>query len=548
MEKFDRTVTTFGIRNRILIFGLIVTLIPLLGLGWAFYTQTQKLLQEKVQLELHSIINQAKREAEHWFKENTVNMRVFSNSFVISENLESFSDLNRRELSNDTGQMATKKEILREYLTLVQSQFQEYQRLFLLNNTGTIIAQSSDDNKSFTLPSDWKEQLLQHKMVIGETDTTDSSAQTTFLMATPVVSHSQIFLGLLATEFSIKGLKSVMKSVAVSKSINLSLLHRNGSILDSSNQNNTGMPTIHSGTASFTNLYDNPMQLSTYTNIHGTQVVGVFTPLPQLSWGILMEKNYDLAFAEVLKLKNVTFTILAILLAIIGIAAFLLSYSILSPLKQLIKGAMRVAGGDLNVKLPVSNRDELGFTISVFNDMVVQLRKNRDELEILATTDALTGLSNRKQLMDTLTLHTERYARHHIPFSILMADLDHFKQVNDRYGHLAGDAVLERMGKVFDGTLRSIDTAGRYGGEEFLIILDNSSEQEAGQTAERIRKAVEDSEITMNGETIKVTISIGVATTSEMMNVENKHLIDIADKSLYRAKKNGRNRVELSTT
>ena len=261
-----------------------------------------------------------------------------------------------------------------------------------------------------------------------------------------------------------------------------------------------------------------------------------------------MEKDYDLVFAEVQKLKNITLLIIATLLAFTGIAAFFLSYSILSPLKQLIKGAMQVADGDLNVTLPVKNRDELGFTISVFNDMVVRLRKSHDELEILATVDSLTGLTNRNHLMGTLALHIKRYARHRVPFSILMADLDHFKQVNDNYGHLAGDAVLRRVGKIFDETLRSIDTAGRYGGEEFLIILDSTGEQEAEQTAERIRKTVEESRITRDGKTIQVTISFGVATICDMMSMDDGQLIGMADKALYEAKQQGRNRTVVSST
>jgi len=547
MEEFDHKITTFGIRNRILIFALVATLIPSLSLGWAFYTQTQKLLQENVELELHSIINRAQREAGLWFKENTVNMRVFSNSFVISENLEQFTNLNQREESNTTEQMATPIAILREYLMLVQSQFQEYKQLLLLDDTGKIITQSSKNNTPFALPDNWEEQLAQHKMIIGETDANGASTEATFLLAIPVFSHKQVFLGLLATEASLNGLQSVMKSVAISQSTKLSLLHRDGSILGSTIQADTTEITTLLGNNSLKELYANPMKFSTYMSGNDKKVVGVVALLPHLSWGILMEKDYDLVFAEVLKLKNITLIIIATLLSFTGIAAFFLSYSILSPLKQLIKGAMQVADGDLNVKLPVKNKDELGFTISVFNDMVVRLRKNHDELEILATVDSLTGLTNRNHLMDTLALHIKRYARHRIPFSILMADLDHFKQVNDNYGHLAGDAVLRRVGKIFDETLRSIDTAGRYGGEEFLIILDNTGEQEAEQTAERIRKTVEESRITRDGKTIQVTISFGVATICDMINMDEGQLIGMADKALYEAKQQGRNRIVVST-
>ena len=547
MEKLDHNITTFGIRNRILIFALIVTFIPSVGLGWAFYTQTKKLLQEKVEQEFHNVINHAQREAELWIKENTVNARVFSNSFVISENLERFLNVKQRKDIAATKEISAITEIMNEYLMLVQSQFQEYQRLLLLDASGEIIAQSTESKKEFTLPADWKDQLAQHRMIIGENGGNETSVNATFFIATPVYSPHQTVLGLLVTESGVQGLKSVMKSVSLSRSTNLSLLFKDGSILDSSTQINQKETAGHLDKESFTKLYDSPMNLSTYTCAHGIKVVGVFAHLPYLSWGVLMEKKYDLAFAEVLELKNITLVIIATLLTFIGFSAFFLSYSILSPLKQLLTGAKRVAEGDLDVKLPVKNRDEIGFTTSVFNDMVIQLRKNHDKLEKLATVDSLTGLYNRKHLMDTLSLHVQRYDRHQTPFSILMADLDYFKKVNDCYGHLGGDAVLVRVGKIFEETLRSIDTAGRYGGEEFLIVLDNAMEEEAKQTAERIRKAVEDSTIIMDGKTIKVTISIGIATISDTISTDNGQLIGMADKALYEAKQKGRNCVVLFT-
>lgn len=548
MKEFDHKITTFGIRNRILIFTLIVTLIPSLGLGWAFYIQTKKLLQTKVGLELHYNIKEAQRETGLWFKENAFNVRVFSNSFVISENLARFIKLRQSGDSNAPKQMATSIEIIREYLLLVQSQFQEYQRLLLLDNTGIVIAQSTDNKKEFTLPVDWQKQLEQNKMVLGETNNDDLSAEATFLIATPVFSNNQEFLGLLATESNIHGLKSVLKLFTLSGSTHFSLINRDGSVLVSTTRAPEAITTDYIKNSNLDKLYNNPMELSTYISAYGTKVVGVFAPLHHLSWGIVMEKNYDKAFAGVLELKNLTLTMIAILLTFVGIAAFVLSYSILSPLKQLIKGAFQVADGDLNVKLPVTKRDELGFTISVFNDMVVRLRKNHNELEKLATVDSLTGLFNRKHLMKTLAWHIKRYARHQTAFSILMTDLDHFKQVNDRYGHPAGDAVLVNVGKIFNNILRSIDTAGRYGGEEFLIILDNTQEQEAQQTAERIRQAVENSEITVEGKTIKVTISVGVATINSTISRTCGQLIGTADKALYEAKQGGRNRVFLFTS
>ncbi len=541
MTDFDHKITTFGIRNRILIFALIVTLTPSLGLGWLFYTQAKKMLQENAELELHSIINQAQRETSIWLKESAYNMRVFSNSFVISENLERVILIRQTEKKNGEELLATPIEIISEYLILVQSQFQEYQRLLVLDTNGAMVAPNPKGMAGITLPDDWQEQLRQNKMIIGETGSSDLLSDSTFLLATPIFSNENIFLGLLTAEYNINGLDSVINSISLSESTHLAFL-------TSGKQIQNPEAVAHPGGNSLNKLPDKPMELSTYMNANGTKVVGIFAPLPHLPWSIVMEKDYEQAFAEVLELKNITLSILAILLSVAGIAAFLLSYSILSPLKKLLNGAIQVADGDLQVKLPVQNRDELGFTISVFNDMVIRLRKSHDKLEKLATVDTLTGLANRKRLMEMFALHIKRYARHQTPFSILMADLDQFKQVNDRYGHLAGDAVLASVGKLLKEILRSIDTAGRYGGEEFLIILDDTKEQEAQQTAERIRKAIEQFEVIADGKAIKVSISIGVATINNSIDMKDGRLIGKADKALYEAKRSGRNRVVLATS
>lgn len=546
MTDFDHKITTFGIRNRILVFALMVTLTPTLGLGWLFYTQTKKLLLGKAEFELHSIIDQAHRETALWLKESVYSLKVFSNSYVLSENLERV--INTKQSGNSLSAEISPAPLktITEYLALVQSQFHEYQRLLVLDSKGAVKVQYPESKADFSLPVDWKEQLEKNKMIIGETNSSDLSIEATFLLAVPVLSNGQSFLGILAAEMTINELNSVIKSITISRSAHISLQRKNGSLLSSSRQAQKSDTTPASATLDPERMNNRSNELSIYKNANGSKVVGLSSPLPLLPWNIAMEKDYQQAFREVLELKNITLAILAILLSVVAVAAFLLSHSILSPLKQLINGATRVADGDLDVQLEVRRHDEIGFTMSIFNDMVIRLRKNHEKLEKLSAVDALTGLFNRKRLMEMFALHIKRYARHQTPFSVLMVDLDHFKEINDRYGHLAGDAVLVSIGELLREMLRSIDTAGRYGGEEFLIILDDIREQEALHTAERIRMAVENNEVIADGKTIRVSISIGVATISNIFDMEKGRLINRADKALYEAKRNGRNCVVLS--
>ncbi len=160
----------------------------------------------------------------------------------------------------------------------------------------------------------------------------------------------------------------------------------------------------------------------------------------------------------------------------------------------------------------------------------------------LAITDTLTGAFTRRYYMERFNEEVERSKRFKYNFSFLMVDVDHFKESNDRYGHLVGDVILREVVKTIKENIRQIDSIGRYGGEEFIIILTETDKNGARFAAERIRQAVEARRIKAYDEELKVTISIGVATFPEDAQ-ETMALIERSDKALYRAKQTGRNRV-----
>jgi len=156
-----------------------------------------------------------------------------------------------------------------------------------------------------------------------------------------------------------------------------------------------------------------------------------------------------------------------------------------------------------------------------------------------ALRDDLTGCGNKRALDASLHREAELSRRHNTPLSIVMLDADHFKQINDNYGHIAGDAVLKGLATTIKRCARQSDLCFRYGGEEFLVILDNTDANQALNIADRIRKTVERHTFSHNGKIIPVTISLGAATFQTKETLECfKHR---ADQALYCAKKNGRN-------
>ena len=171
----------------------------------------------------------------------------------------------------------------------------------------------------------------------------------------------------------------------------------------------------------------------------------------------------------------------------------------------------------------------------------------REALRMQATHDVLTGLFNRAAIFDILERELARRYREGMTLSIIMADLDGFKQINDTYGHQAGDAVLREVARRMHASLRSYDAIGRYGGEEFLIVLPRCDISQAMDLAERVRAQVSREAMDISQGYVQVTSSIGVAASGGASEVDTDSLIHAADKALYRAKHKGRNRVELAT-
>ena len=173
------------------------------------------------------------------------------------------------------------------------------------------------------------------------------------------------------------------------------------------------------------------------------------------------------------------------------------------------------------------------------------MRDLNEALREASTHDALTGLANRRLLIEKLKKEVERYARYQRPFSIAMLDVDHFKGINDRYGHEVGDGALIEIARVLDAEIRENDLCGRWGGEEFLILLPETGDQAAGLVMERVRNAVERLTIRVQDESVYMTVSIGVAEHRKESSYSDT--ISRADHALLVAKRGGRNQLSTAT-
>lgn len=197
-----------------------------------------------------------------------------------------------------------------------------------------------------------------------------------------------------------------------------------------------------------------------------------------------------------------------------------------------------------NVCAPIDRDLSLISKTTDFISLIIEEQQTETELKRMATTDELTSLPNRRKFLATLEAELTRAKRYERQLSLCMLDLDHFKKINDRYGHHVGDTVLSNVAATMQSMLRETDMAGRLGGEEFGILLPDTQEEHAVILAERIRLAIEALEINHQGESLKCTASIGVsslALSSEL--TQSSELLSTADYCLYDAKQSGRNRV-----
>lgn len=211
---------------------------------------------------------------------------------------------------------------------------------------------------------------------------------------------------------------------------------------------------------------------------------------------------------------------------ITGVAEFMYQNSTIIPLKD-------TRGGVEHICLIIYDVTEIAVNR-------LQLQTANAKLHQLSRTDGLTGLLNRKTWETEMHKEFRRFGRHQQPCSLLMFDIDHFKNVNDTYGHPAGDEVIRQTAAVVKANLRDIDIAGRYGGEEFAVILLNTAAEGALLVAERLRKSIEARVILYEEQEIRYTISLGVCELNSSFR-DPLSWVEAADKSLYQAKHNGRN-------
>jgi diguanylate cyclase (GGDEF)-like protein len=545
IRQYLRVPRLESIRSRILVLAVGGALIPAgIALGVA-YSQNRRALQSHLTQDLLSAGNQSARAMGVWLKERTYDLRVFASSDEVLNNLNRYA----------IGQGSIPSARLREYLRSLHERFTDFEQIMVLDGQGRLLATSARQTRPLTLPTGWEKTFRRDNQLVGDAYWDAKEGKGKLMIAVPVQRSDGRLIGSLAAELNLAPMQSVLKSFARDTITGGAyLVSESGALLAGTAGITPRLLSTRLERRTHDRLKKGEGQSLTYTNHAGTAVLGTYKRVPQVQWAVLSELSQSTAFEQVRHFRNIALAAVALVLLVVGATAYRLGLLIVRPLERLAEGAAEVSTGDLSVDLPSTGGGdgEVGVLTRVFNHMVKRLREGRQQLadtnetlrvknealERLSVTDGLTGLSNHRSLMQRLGEEGIRSKRTKKPFSVIMADVDYFKAYNDDYGHPAGDEVLKKMSAILREATRTMDSVSRYGGEEFAILLPETSLSGAREVAERIRARVESTAFPNRA----ITLSIGVAEFPKHAD-SPKSVLKAADVALYHAKRGGRNQV-----
>ena len=541
--KYVRVPRLESIRSKILAFAVVATLLPSGITLWVSYAQNRTALEAKIAQELLAQSAQTSREMSVWLKERLYDLRVFASSGAVSDNLDQLTP-------GAVGSPIRGR--LYEYLGSLHERFTDFDQLLVLDLQGGVVASAAPTSSALRLPADWLRTLRGESQLVGDPYWDATAGKGKLIVAVPIQRPDGRVIGAFAAELSLRPVQRVLRGFVPDSTSAIYLLNAEGALIAGSLDLSPQLMKSTLNRSTLEQLTQRDGGAVSYVSFTGVRVVGSLKRVPQVQWSILAETPEDAAFRQVSRFRNLAMLVIVSLLVVTTAGAYRFGAIIVRPLDRLIEGARKVASGHLDVDLPVAGGGEVGYLTKVFNGMVwrlregrkeldasnEQLRRQNEELERLSLTDGLTGLANRRYLVQQLNEEALRFRRTRKDFSVLMADVDHFKQYNDTFGHPAGDDVLKKVARLLQASVREMDCVARYGGEEFCIMLPETSGAGAAVLASRVCERVAAAEFPGQ----KITVSIGVASLPGNGDTPDA-VIAAADEALYQAKREGRNRV-----
>jgi diguanylate cyclase (GGDEF)-like protein len=558
-----------GVQAKLLAVVLLCVVVPVVTLGLFLLRRNQEVLREKVEEGISSHLLRKQATFDDWMRDRAQEATRWSASFVVYEGLDAFA--------HDSAESRAARD-LKSYLVSLLGHYRVYESLFVLDGSGRVLTGTRDEQLE-----EWARPLTQGDVpfdgvLLSPLHKSSVLGRPTLLLLRPIPPPGSSerrgrAIGYFVERFDLRELESMLGEDATDLAPapwvldgEGKILARTGKVVDDPGANAFPVPAAATA-ASSTGTGGGALVAEQNLAGLGSTVFGLRNLSGPFQGRLVATVPSTRAFQTLHESRRGLILTGAAAAFMIAILNFVGARELLRPILLLSEGAKRVAAGDLEIYLPVRGNDEIGDLTRAFNDMAQRIREGRESveaardelahanaglrdanrtLETLAITDGLTSLFNRRHFQDTLETEIRRAEQQGRVLSLLLLDIDHFKQYNDRHGHPEGDAALRRVAAQVTKAIRSSDMAFRYGGEELAILLPGCPKTQGADVAEKIRNAIRTHPQRPGRFGGPLTVSIGVAVFPDDARTPSG-LMDSADAALYAAKAQGRDRVAVST-
>jgi diguanylate cyclase (GGDEF)-like protein len=528
-----------SIRYNLLAFALLATLLPSLALGLVSFLRFQDLANEAARRELRALAREANDELVLWRRARAHDLRTLASAYTLSDGL---------------GAPAIGTDGLALYLRSVARKLDGLVELTLFDSHGAIIASSAAVPAAVALPERWTDSAIADGAILAPPGWDPTHGAATMIIAYPVRSARDEWVGALAGVVDLRTVTPGLRAVVGSLSAEIVVLAADGTPLLATGGPASALQPLPA--AVLAQLRADDAQPLAFTGFRQRDVLGIAAPPGALPIVVVATRERADVFRAWLELAGLYLALAAGLLVVVGLVAYWMGRSIVTPLAALTDAADRVASGNLDVALRDESRDEIGRLTRAFSAMVARLRtsqaalaeanaslrEQKAGLETLAATDSLTRLANRTRLASFMGDEFGRFAIHGKPFALLMVDVDNLPAINGDFGLATGDDVLVTFAALLRQAVRPVDLVARFGGETFVVVLVDTPFDDAMAIAERIRAMTDASAFNAGPRSITVAVSIGVA-QSRAGDANADAVLFRADHARHAARHAGGNRV-----
>ncbi len=510
-------VNTLGGRLRIFILNLILFIILLTTVFLIYMIRTQ--ISSTFEKELNSIVNMQEQAIEKWLNERELDIRFLSNNYIVNSK--------------------SKEEIKTLFENFINSQ-SEFYTVSLVDTDGYTIVDSTFEFNRYFGDDDFFQEALAGLDSISSAQVSKYENMPVLHFSSPIFDDYGEVSSVIIGAVRLSSIQAIIESFRFSQTGETFIINSNKQLLTKRKFDTEGTLLQKVDNSNITKGF--------YTSYSNEEVLGDVLKSNFGRWLIVAQISKDEIY-EVFE-QFLFYVIIFMVVLLIMMVPLILKFSnkIVEPLRFLLHGSYHISNGnyghEIDNQLISHATVEIKDLTSAFNSMSGVLKNVISELTLQSTIDVLTKLYNRRELLrlSNIEFDKSKFTQKHC--AILMIDIDHFKQINDNYGHRTGDIAIESVANVIKTSITNTDIAGRYGGEEFLVFIPETSYDLVYQIAQRIRQNIKSLVIKNEDIELQCTSSVGVFYMNHIKDELNiEYTIELADQALYEAKKSGRDKV-----